>query len=256
MASERGEPPPGSPGPSSSVGYHVRLDAAVTRHTRLLFCTTGILLRRLASDPLLSGLSHIVVDEVHERTMQGDFLMALLRALVARRRAAGRPLKVVLMSATLDAALFASYFGGCPVVAAAGRTFPVTQLFLEDVYEATGYVLAPDSPAARRRGRGDRGGAGSGAVARAAAAGGDAARAALFKSGWGDEEADAGPLNPEYDGSLYAGYGTTVRASLARLDEERIDFDLVEVREASSRQCSVLGCALLVGGLAASAALR
>lgn len=48
----------------SAVGYHVRLDAAVSRDTRLLFCTTGILLRRLASDPLLASTSHVVVDEV------------------------------------------------------------------------------------------------------------------------------------------------------------------------------------------------
>jgi HrpA-like RNA helicase len=48
----------------SSVGYHVRLDAASTRDTKLLFCTTGILLRRLSSDPSLPSVSHIVVDEV------------------------------------------------------------------------------------------------------------------------------------------------------------------------------------------------
>ena len=69
VAEERGEPPPGQPG--ARVGYHVRLDAATTRATRLLFCTTGILLRRLAGDPALLGVSHVLVDEVHERTLQG-----------------------------------------------------------------------------------------------------------------------------------------------------------------------------------------
>ena len=59
------------------------------------------------------------------------------------------------MSATLDSTLFAAYFGGCPVLTAAGRTFPVEQLYLEDIYEAIGYVLAPDSPCAFRSG-GDR----------------------------------------------------------------------------------------------------
>ncbi len=54
------------------VGYHVRLDAATTRDTRLLFCTTGILLRRLAGDPALLAVSHVLVDEVHERTLQGE----------------------------------------------------------------------------------------------------------------------------------------------------------------------------------------
>lgn len=54
------------------VGYHVRLDAATSRDTRLLFCTTGILLRRLAGDPALLAVSHVLVDEVHERTLQGE----------------------------------------------------------------------------------------------------------------------------------------------------------------------------------------
>jgi HrpA-like RNA helicase len=67
VATERGEPAPGSHTPSSTVGYHVRLDSARTPHTRLLFVTTGILLRQLAHDPLLSTLSHVVVDEVRER---------------------------------------------------------------------------------------------------------------------------------------------------------------------------------------------
>lgn len=148
VAAERGEAGPGQAG--CKVGYHVRLDAASTRETRLLFCTTGILLRRLAGDPALLGVSHVLVDEVHERTLQGDFLMALLRDLVRVRRSASRPLKVVLMSATLDSALFSDYFGDCPVLHAQGRTFPVEQLFLEDCYQATGYVLDADSSAALR----------------------------------------------------------------------------------------------------------
>ena len=58
--------------------------------------------------------------------------------------------QVILMSATLDATLFSSYLGGCPVVAAGGRTFPVKHLHLEDAYEMTGYLMDPDSPAAYR----------------------------------------------------------------------------------------------------------
>lgn len=53
--------------------------------TRLLFCTTGILLRRLSGDPQLASVSHVIVDEVHERTLQGDFLLALLKRLVLVR---------------------------------------------------------------------------------------------------------------------------------------------------------------------------
>lgn len=92
VANERGMPAPGRPG--SHIGYHVRLDAATTQDTRLLFCTTGILLRRLSGDAQLLSVSHVVVDEVHERTLQGDFLMALLRDLVHERRKLGKPLKV------------------------------------------------------------------------------------------------------------------------------------------------------------------
>ncbi|PRW58696.1 helicase domain-containing [Chlorella sorokiniana] len=219
VAAERGEAGPGQPG--CKVGYHVRLDAATTRDTRLLFCTAGILLRRLAGDPALLAVSHVLVDEVHERTLQGDFLMALLRDLVAVRRAAGRPLKVVLMSATLDSSLFADYFASCPVLHAQGRTFPVEQLFLEDCYEATGYVLDADSPAAlcpqwdRRAQR-----------RIAATAGSKNLRA--VQAGWGDAAADAGPLNPHFKEEALAGYSPSVVRNLAILDEDRLDFELLE----------------------------
>lgn len=82
------------------VGYAVRLDACRSQRTRLLFCTTGILLRKLQGDPLLRDVSHVVLDEVHERSVQGDFLMMLLRALMLRRNrptgseTAPTPLKV------------------------------------------------------------------------------------------------------------------------------------------------------------------
>ncbi|EFJ53272.1 hypothetical protein VOLCADRAFT_86387 [Volvox carteri f. nagariensis] len=245
VAEERGEPPPGSPGPASTTGYHVRLGAAVTRHTRLTFCTTGILLRRLAGDPSLHGVTHVVVDEVHERSLQSDFLIALLRDLLAARRAqqqqqqqpegtegADSPLpppppapalKVVLMSATLDAKLFANYFGGCPVLHAAGRTFPVSRLFLEDVYEATEYRLASDAPAALRRR-----GPGAAQVYAQRLGGGSRGQRDLVARGFGDDEALSAPLNPEYDPELYVDRPLHVRRNLARLDEHRIDYDLLE----------------------------
>ena len=197
VSSERGEPAPGERG--AAVGYAVRLDSATSADTKLLFCTTGILLRRLASDPALASVTHVVVDEVHERTLQGDFLIALLKDLVGHRRAAGYPLKVILMSATLDSDLIASYFGGCPTLHAPGRTFPVEQLFLEDAMEVTGYVLAPDAPAALRPGgaRRDR-------QRRLENAAGARNKMAL-RAGWGDDEADE-VLNPHYDDELYEDY--------------------------------------------------
>ncbi len=219
VASERGEPAPGERG--AAVGYAVRLDSATTSDTRLLFCTTGILLRRLASDPALSTVTHVVVDEVHERTLQGDFLIALLKDLIVHRRAAGFPLKVILMSATLDSGLLTEYFGGCPVLHAPGRTFPVEQFFLEDAMEVTGYVLAPDAPSALRPG-----GARRERQRRLENAAGARNRAAV-RSGWGDDEADE-ILNPNYDEEQYEGYSISVQRNMARLNEDRIDFDLLE----------------------------
>jgi ATP-dependent RNA helicase DHX57 len=95
-----------------------------------MFCTTGILLRRLMSDHTLDGVTHVIVDEVHERTVENDFLLILLRKLVKQR-----DIRVVLMSATFNAALFSEYFEGAQVINIPGRMFPVQQHLLEDVLE-------------------------------------------------------------------------------------------------------------------------
>jgi hypothetical protein len=88
------------------VGYNVRLESAQSAATRLLFCTTGVLLRRLTSDPALGGVTHVVLDEVHERDMHTDFLLVILRDLLAVRP----DLRVVVMSATIQIELFIRYF--------------------------------------------------------------------------------------------------------------------------------------------------
>uniref|UniRef100_A0A7R9TIU0 Uncharacterized protein n=1 Tax=Prasinoderma coloniale TaxID=156133 RepID=A0A7R9TIU0_9VIRI len=151
VAAERGEPC------GDVVGYTVRLDRKASRRTRLMFCTTGVLLRRLQSDPLLRDVTHVVVDEVHERSVECDLLLLLLRQALTRNDA----LKVVLMSATLDAEAFAEYFarptGGSadgddkgigsrpvplpPVVTIPGFTHPVRDLYLEDVLELTRFRI-------------------------------------------------------------------------------------------------------------------
>ncbi|KAH9495035.1 ATPdependent RNA helicase, partial [Bulinus truncatus] len=114
------------------VGYQIRLDAN-SHLTRLLFCTTGIVLRRLESDPDLEGVTHVVVDEVHERSELSDFLLRVLRKLLLRRP----DLKVVLMSATIDTQLFSDYFNPCAVIEIPGKMFPVQQFFLEHILEKT-----------------------------------------------------------------------------------------------------------------------
>jgi len=124
-----------------TIGYSIRLESKRSAKTRLLLCTTGILLRRLQCDPDLASVSHVFVDEVHERDINTDFLLIILKDLLKRRK----NLKLVLMSATLNADTFAAYFKGCPTVSIPGRTFPVNENRLEDVLALTGYEVKEGS---------------------------------------------------------------------------------------------------------------
>lgn len=117
------------------------MENKISSATRLTFCTTGILLRRLQSDPLLESVSHIVVDEVHERSEESDFLLLILKELIQKRP----EFKVILMSATLNANLFSDYFKDTPVLEIPGRTFPVQQIFLEEILDRSKFVLEADS---------------------------------------------------------------------------------------------------------------
>ncbi|XP_048862850.1 putative ATP-dependent RNA helicase DHX57 [Brienomyrus brachyistius] len=129
----------------NSVGYQIRLETVRSSLTRLLYCTTGVLLRRLEGEPELGGVTHVIVDEVHERTEESDFLLLVLKDVMAQRP----DLKVILMSATLNADLFSQYFCGSETVHIPGRTFPVDQFFLEDAIAMTRYVMEDGSPYAR-----------------------------------------------------------------------------------------------------------
>lgn len=135
-----------------SVGYQIRLENKISSATRLTFCTTGILLRRLQSDPMLDSVTHVIIDEVHERSEESDFLLLILKELLAKRS----DLRVILMSATLNANLFSNYFRGAPVLEIPGRTFPVEQLFIEDILERSGFVMEPDSQFCRRLNKGEQ----------------------------------------------------------------------------------------------------
>nr|XP_044993371.1 putative ATP-dependent RNA helicase DHX57 isoform X2 [Jaculus jaculus] len=125
-----------------TVGYQIRLESVKSSATRLLYCTTGVLLRRLEGDAALHGVTHIIVDEVHERTEESDFLLLVLKDILLQRPT----LQVILMSATLNAELFSEYFNSCPVITIPGRTFPVDQFFLEDAIAVTRYALQDGSP--------------------------------------------------------------------------------------------------------------
>ncbi|CAG0915799.1 unnamed protein product [Notodromas monacha] len=135
VAQERGE----SCGRSS--GFQIRLQATLPKSTgSILYCTTGILVTKMQSDPLLKEYSHIVLDEIHERDVLSDFLLALTKDVLANRP----NLRVVLMSATLNAELFSEYFGKCPVLHIPGLTFPVEEFYLEDIIKLTGLQITPD----------------------------------------------------------------------------------------------------------------
>ena len=109
------------------VGYQIRLDSRVSKATRIRFVTEGILLRQMSFDPLLHGISAIVFDEFHERHLYGD--ISLARALQIQQST--RPdLKIIVMSATLDAAMLKNYLVPCEVLTSQGRTFPVQVEYL------------------------------------------------------------------------------------------------------------------------------
>lgn len=132
-----------------SVGYSIRGESKQNHRTKLLFCTTGVVLRRLASGDQLKDITHVVVDEVflfalnltavtteidrlqvHERSLDGDFLLLELKGLLLSHPT----LKLVLMSATINHETFVNYFDGAPLLEIPGFTYPVT-----DMYVVRGY---------------------------------------------------------------------------------------------------------------------
>ncbi|XP_045521855.1 ATP-dependent DNA/RNA helicase DHX36-like isoform X2 [Pieris brassicae] len=122
----------------NSVGYSVRLEKVESR-TRgsIMFCTTGVLLTELEVNQALSNFSHIILDEVHERDTHVDLAMAMLKQILKKRK----DLKLILMSATLDAEVLSTYFDDCPVVYIEGLAYPVTDVYLEDILKLTNYQI-------------------------------------------------------------------------------------------------------------------
>ncbi len=109
------------------VGYQVRFERRASARTRLLVCTEGVFLRRLQDDPFLESVGVVVFDEFHERSLDADLALAMVR----RVRDEIRPdLKIVVMSATLDPAPIAAFLHDCPTVESLGRTHPVTVDYL------------------------------------------------------------------------------------------------------------------------------
>ena len=117
VAEERGEKL------GETVGYQVRFEEVASRQTRLRFLTEGVLTRRLLSDPKLKNVGTVVLDEFHERHLHADLALALLRRLQQTTRP---DLKLVVMSATLDAGPIAAYLNNAPKLSSEGKRFEVT----------------------------------------------------------------------------------------------------------------------------------
>ena len=115
------------------VGYAIRFEDVSSAATRVKFLTDGMLLREATADANLERYGVVMIDEAHERTLQTDFLLGVLKQTQERRRVSGaRPLKLVIMSATLEADSFSKFFGNAPVVYSRGRKFPVETFYTEE----------------------------------------------------------------------------------------------------------------------------
>jgi ATP-dependent RNA helicase DHX29 len=136
-------------------------------------------------------VTHVVLDEVHERSIDSDFLLIVLRRLMLKRP----DLKLILMSATLEAQRFSTYLGGVPVLNIPGRTFPVETKFLEDAVELTQYRLSENEANTVR-----------------------------------DEDDDLETDQGEASGVVATldGYSKQTRETVAKFDEYRLDYQLIK----------------------------
>ena len=112
----------------AGVGYQHRFERKTSAQTRFKLMTDGILLAETRDDPLFRRYSTLIIDEAHERSLNIDFLLGLLKRALPRRP----DLRVVVSSATLDAERFADFFGGAPVVTIPGRLFPIETVWLPE----------------------------------------------------------------------------------------------------------------------------
>ncbi|XP_042343355.1 probable ATP-dependent RNA helicase DHX34 [Plectropomus leopardus] len=109
----------------SKVGYQIRFETTRTPATKLLFLTEGLLLRQIQQDKTLAQYQVLIVDEVHERHLHCDFLLGVLRSLLADHP----DMRLILMSATINIKLFSDYFNSAPVLQVPGRLFPIQVIY-------------------------------------------------------------------------------------------------------------------------------
>jgi len=111
-----------------TVGYQIRADRCVGEKTRIIVVTEGILTRMLQHDPALENVALLIFDEFHERNLHGDLALALS---LQSQELLREDLKIMVMSATLDARAIASLLGNAPVITSEGRSFPVEDIYLD-----------------------------------------------------------------------------------------------------------------------------
>ncbi|NXP33902.1 DHX36 helicase, partial [Leiothrix lutea] len=202
VAAERAE----GCGNGRSTGYQIRLQSRLPRKQgSILYCTTGIVLQWLQSDKHLSSISHVVLDEIHERNLQSDVLMSIIKDLLNVRL----DLKVILMSATLNAEKFSEYFDHCPMIHIPGFTFPVQEYLLEDVIEKLRQVYTPEKTDRRLHWRK---GFMQGHVSRPE----KEEKEEIYRQQW-----------PAYLRQLQGRYSASTIDALEMMDDDKVDLDLV-----------------------------
>lgn len=118
----------------TDVGYQIRFERQKSAKTKILFITEGLLLRQLSDDESLSNYSCIIIDEIHERNLHGDFLLGISKCLLRARP----NLKIVLMSATINLKLFANFFEEekAKIIEVPGRLYPIKMHFMPHLVNA------------------------------------------------------------------------------------------------------------------------
>ncbi|XP_048515742.1 dosage compensation regulator isoform X2 [Athalia rosae] len=174
-----------------AVGYSVRFESCLPRpYASMMFCTVGVLLKKLEGG--LRGVSHVIVDEIHERDVNSDFIMVILRDMIHLYP----DLRVILMSATIDTTLFSEYFNKCPVIEIPGRAYPVQQYFLEDCVQMTNFVPPADTRKRKNRDSEDN-------------------------SAEGEQEENCNRM-------IGANYSIQTKNAMAQISEKEISFELIE----------------------------
>ena len=138
------------------VGYKMRFEDRTNHETKIKIMTDGILLQEMKLDPWLSKYSVLVVDEAHERSLNIDFILGLLKRVLENRR----EFKVIISSATINTGVFSAYFGDCPIVKIDAQRFPVTLVY-DPPDTGNAEAKPPQQTPGRRFGGGDSDGRGA-----------------------------------------------------------------------------------------------